>query len=232
MSINQNKDKIIQKIPKIYIIWSITAITFSLLISKNYSESITRILVLIFLIFQILSKNKLEALFFNIKNHQKRFIISGVILASFVEGFHMISTPVFLSLRVNHDTEVLNILKNYFIDLVLTIPVYILVFYIIWYFINKYSYSLWDYIISFGIAQTLGDGGIFFFLNSPYMIFFLPYPMTNYHAINIIPFLLVKNNLSVENNSLKRYFAIPSIILTYLFCGSIIQVLGKFLNLK
>lgn len=229
MSINQIKDKLLKKEYNIYIIWSIISITFSLVISKNYPESITRIFVLIFLITQFILKNFFSK-FFNIKNPQKRFIISGTILASFVEGFHMISTPVFLSLRVNYDTGVLNILKNYFIDLFFTIPAYLIIFYVIWRFINKYHYSLYDYIISFGLAQTLGDGGMFYFISNPYMIFFIPYPMTNYHAMNISPFLLVKNNLHVENNSLKRYLAIPSIILTYLICGAIIKYFGNLVG--
>lgn len=212
---------------KIYCLWATIAIFFAVTVSKNISESITRVLVIIFLAIQFLFRNELEKLFFYIKDSKKRFVISGTILASFVEGFHMISTPVFLSLRVDFNMSLLKILENYFIDLIFTIPAYIIIFSVIWYFINKYQYSLFDYILTFGLSQSLGDGGIFYFIISPFMLFFIPYPMTNYHAINIIPFLFVKDDLNIENNSLKRYLAIPSIILTYLICGSIIKILGN-----
>jgi hypothetical protein len=213
---------------KIYCLWSTIAILFAITVSQNKSESMTRMLVIIFLAIQFLFRNELGKLFLYIKNSQKRFIISGTILATFVEGFHMISTPVFLSLRVNFNMPFLKILQNYFIDLIFTIPAYIIIFSVIWYFINKYKYSLFEYIITFGLAQTLGDGGIFYFIISPFMIFFIPYPMTNYHAINIIPFLLVKDDLKHSSEKkLIRYIAIPAVITTYLICGSIIKYLGN-----
>lgn len=33
------------------------------------------------------------------------------------------------------------------------------------------------------------------------MLFFLPYPMTNYHAINVLPFLAVRDQLRPERSA-------------------------------
>lgn len=212
---------------KIYCLWSFLSILFALLVSKNLEENITRISVILFLIVQIITLDYIKKISF-IKSQKNRFIFTGTILAIFVEGFHMISTPVFSSLKVDFNMSILKILQNYFIDLIFTIPAYLIIFSVIWYFINKYSYSLWDYIIVFGLSQCLGDGGIFYFISSPFMILFLPYPMTNYHAMNIIPFLLVKDDLKHNNEKkLMRYIAIPAVILTYLICGAIIKYFGS-----
>lgn len=150
-----------------------------------------------------------------------------------VEGFHMISMPVFLSLRIGWNTSLLQGSLQYALDLIFTVPAYIVIFSVIWYFINRYKYTLWQYVFVMGLAQALGDGGLFFFLGAPSMIFFLPYPMTNYHAINIIPFLSVRDRLSQERSSgAFAYFAIPGVIGTYFICGAIVKFLGKSLGLE
>lgn len=101
----------------------------------------------------------------------------------------MISTPVFLSLRVTMDMPFMQAMHLYLIDLYYTIPAYLLIFLVLWYFISRYQYYLWDYSITMAFGQTMGDGGLFFFAAAPGMLLFLPYPMTNYHALNILPFL-------------------------------------------
>lgn len=223
-------DNINNYIPKIYYLWSFLSILFAILVSKNLEENITRILVILFIIIQFLSLDLLRNKSF-IKDQKKRFVFTATILSIFVEGFHMISTPVFSSLKIDFNMPFFKILQNYLIDLIFTIPAYIIIFSFIWYFINKYYYSLWDYIIVFGLAQALGDGGIFYFITSPFMIFFIPYPMTNYHAMNIIPFLLVRDDLKYnKEKKLMRYISIPAIIITYLICGAIIKYFSNILN--
>lgn len=144
----------------------------------------------------------------------------------------MISRPVFLSLRIGWDTPFTQGLINYAIDLLFTVPAYFVIFSVIWYFINRYQYTLWQYIILMGLAQALGDGGLFFFLNAPAMLFFLPYPMTNYHAINVIPFLAVRDRLNHERlTSSSAYLAVLGVIGTYLICGAIVKLLGKAFGL-
>ena len=144
----------------------------------------------------------------------------------------MISTPVFLSLRVGWQTSLRQGLMNYGLDLLFTIPAYLVIFSALWWFVQRYEFPRWHYIVIMGLAQTLGDGGVFFFLSAPAMLLFLPYPMTNYHAINVIPFLAVQEQLPSKRRKSRRiYLAIPGIIVTYLICGAIIQAMGKLLGL-
>jgi len=150
-----------------------------------------------------------------------------------VEGFHMISTPVFLSLRIGTETSFLQGLINYALDLLFTVPAYLVIFSVIWVFVNRYLYPLWHYVIIMGLGQALGDGGLFYFLNAPAMLLFLPYPMTNYHAINVIPFLTVRDDLKRDRPaSAWMYLAIPALIGTYLVCGAIIKLLGRFFGFE
>ena len=144
----------------------------------------------------------------------------------------MISMPVFLALRIDRETSFAQGLLRYALDLSFTLPAYVLIFALLWFFINRYRYTLWNYILVMGLAQTLGDGGLFFFIDAPAMLFFLPYPMTNYHAINIIPFLAVRDHLPPARSAgAGRYLAIPALIGAYLVCGAIIKLVGRSLGL-
>lgn len=212
----------------IYCLWATIAISFSIYVAGFNTESITRILVILFLLIQILFHSIFTTLF-SFSTPKIRFIFSGTILAAVVEGFHMISKPVFLSLVIDQNTSFIQGLTNYLIDLAFTVPAYLLIFRVIFYFTKKFYFTLWQYIFVMGLAQTLGDGGIFFFIGFPAMLFFLPYPMTNYHAINVIPFLSVRNEIK-ENQSIswRKYVAIPGIVVTYLICGTFIKIIGKF----
>ena len=107
------------------------------------------------------------------------------------------------------------------------------IFSVIWYFIERYRYSLWQYVIVMGFAQAIGDGGLFFFLNAPALLVFLPYPMTNYHAMNVIPLLAVRDGLNPGRSANARSaLAIPAVIGTYLVCGAIIKALGRWCGLE
>ncbi|HEY9841747.1 MAG TPA: hypothetical protein V6D23_14885, partial [Candidatus Obscuribacterales bacterium] len=56
----------------------------------------------------------------------------------------------------------------------------------------------------------------------------LPYPMSNYHAINILPLLAVREQLPPGRpDGARRLLAIPAVIVTYLVCGGLIRVVGK-----
>ena len=112
-------------------------------------------------------------------------------------------------------------------------PAYLVIFSVIWHFIDRYRYPLWRYVVVIGLAQVMGDGGIFFFMNAPALLLFLPYPMTNYHAINVIPFLAVRDQLAQERaTSARAWLVFPAVIGTYLACGSIIKALGRWFGLE
>lgn len=218
--------------PKLYCLWATISICLAIAIAGLSDESITRILVIIFLLCQIPLRTVLvKALSW--LSPKTRFVVLGTLLASVVEGFHMISKPVFLSLQITRNTPFIQGLTNYALDLVFTVPAYLVIFSVIWWFINRYEYKFWQYVVVIGMAQALGDGGIFFFIGAPPMLLFLPYPMTNYHAINVIPFLAVQDNLNENRTSSHyAYLAIAGIIATYLICGAIIKLFGRAFGLE
>ncbi|MFN5513691.1 MAG: hypothetical protein ACK5CA_02795 [Cyanobacteriota bacterium] len=208
------------------------AIALSIALAGFSSESVTRLLVLAFLGGQIALRPILVQSFLWLPS-RIRFIGLGTSFAAVVEGFHMISVPVFPSLRINGETPLSKGLLNYGIDLLLTVPAYLAILATIWYFINRYSFPLWRYVVIMGLAQTLGDGGLLYFINAPAMLFFLPYPMTNYHAINVIPFLAVRDYLPLERSSSRcRYLVAPALVATYGVCGAIIKFLGRIFGLE
>lgn len=212
--------------PGLYCLWATLAIGLAIALAGFSSESMTRLLVIVFLFSQIALRSLLIKALPGFAP-KTRFIVLGIALAAVVEGFHMISMPVFPSLHIDWDTSLTQGLILYAIDLFFTVPAYFVIFSVIWHFINRYDYALWHYIVVMGLGQALGDGGLFYFLNAPAMLFFLPYPMTNYHAINVIPFLAVCDHLRPERSaSIFTSLAVPGLIGTYFVCGAVIKLLG------
>lgn len=218
--------------PTLYCLWAAFAICSAIAFSGLSAETVTRLLVIVFLFGQIALRSMLVKALPRLAP-KARFIFMGTVLAAVVEGFHMISTPVFLSLRIGVDTSLSQGLINYALDLLFTVPAYLVIFSVIWSFVSRYRYPLWHYVFIMGLGQAFGDGGLFYFWNAPAMLLFLPYPMTNYHAINVIPFLAVHDDLKCDRTaSALIYFAIPTLIGTYLVCGAIIKLLGRFFGIE
>jgi hypothetical protein len=218
--------------PALYVLWATVAIGVAIALAGPTSESVTRVLVLGFLLLQLAFRSTLAKALPGLPP-RTRFVVLGVALAAVVEGFHMISMPVFLSLRIGPGTSLAQGLTRYSLDLLFTVPAYVVIFRVIWRFADRYRYSLWEYVVVMGLAQALGDGGLFLFWNSPGMLAFLPYPMTNYHAINVLPFLAVRDQLETgRTGSARKYLAVPAVIATYLVCGAIIKLLGRWTGLE
>lgn len=217
--------------PALYCVWAIVAIGLSIGVSGLSPESVTRLLVIALLLGELALRPMLVDALPALAS-RTRFLVLGTLLAAAVEGMHMISMPVFLALRIDRETSFAEGLVRYALDLLFTLPAYVVIFSLLWFFIIRYRYTLWNYILVMGLAQTLGDGGLFFFIDAPAMLFFLPYPMTNYHAINIIPFLAVRDHLPPARSAgAGRYLAIPALIGAYLVCGAIIKLVGRSLGL-
>ena len=90
---------------KLYCLWATLAIGLSITLSGFTAENVTRILVIVFLLGQIPLHSKLaNALPWFAP--RTRFIALGTGLAAIVEGFHMISMPVFLSLRIEQSMSI------------------------------------------------------------------------------------------------------------------------------
>ncbi|MBI3926505.1 MAG: hypothetical protein HY319_13270 [Armatimonadetes bacterium] len=218
-------------LPILYCTWAAISITFAVTLAGLTPESITRLLVIAFLLLQLPLRSVLARAFSRFAP-RARFIALGTLLAAVVEGFHMISVPVFPSLRITPATPLAQGILNYALDLLFTVPAYLVIFSVIWYFINRYEYGLWQYILLMGSGQAIGDGGLFFFLAAPAMLFFLPYPMSNYHAVNILPFLAARDHLSPDREvSTRAYLVVPALIGTYLCCGALIQGVGRWAGL-
>lgn len=216
-----------------YLAWAIPAISIALLAGGGTPENLTRILVLVLLIGEFTFRRQLSDWAGKFMPRQ-RFLLLGLVLASIVEGFHMISTPVFLSLRISPNTAAAQGLKFYLLDLVYTLPAYVLIFSVIYYFAKRCRYSLWQYILIMGLGQVIGDGGLFYFFGAPGMLIFLPYPMSNYHAVNVLPYLAVEKDLpdNRAGSLVSKAAALPAIILTYLVCGALIKIAGKPFGLQ
>ncbi|MCM3876518.1 MAG: hypothetical protein NEA02_08870 [Thermoanaerobaculia bacterium] len=218
--------------PALYCLWAAVAIGFSIALAGLSPESVTRLLVIGFLFGQVALRATLVKALPGLAP-KTRFIVLGTLLAAVVEGFHMISMPVFQSLRIGGGTSLAQGLKFYALDLLFTAPAYLVIFSVIWFFVGRYRYSTWQYVIVMGLAQALGDGGLFFFVRAPAMLFFIPYPMTNYHAINVVPFLAVRDQLGPGRaGSARAYLAVPAVVGTYLVCGAIIKLVGRWFGLE
>jgi len=219
-------------LPGLYCLWATLAIGLSVVARGLSAENVTRLLVVACILVQVICRDRLTRVL-SWLSPRWRFIVLGTLLAAVVEGFHMISRPVFLSLRIGEGTSFAQGLGAYALDLLFTVPAYLVIFRVIWHFVEAYDYTFWQYVLVMGLAQTLGDGGIFFFLAAPPMLLFLPYPMTNYHACNVIPFLAVRDGLPSDRPSSPRaYLALPAVLGTYLVCGAVIKVLGRAWGLE
>jgi hypothetical protein len=216
---------------KFYCLWAATAVGGSMMLAGPTAETITRLLVLMFIAGQYVFRARLANLLPGLAP-RARFIAMGVLLAAVVEGFHMISKPVYPSLLVGLDTPPAAALRFYAIDLLVTTPAYVVIFAVIWFLINRYHYGLWAYVVLMGLGQALGDGGIFFFATAPQLLVLLPYPMTNYHACNVLPFVVTRDALPAARIRGRRsWVAVLALIAVYLACGSVIKLVGRVAGL-
>jgi hypothetical protein len=216
----------------LYVLWATLAVGGSIALAGLTAESVTRILVIGFLLVQLVFRTKLVTALPSVAP-KARFVVMGTLLAAVVEGFHMISTPVFLALRVGPGTSFAQASRFYALDLLFTVPAYLVIFTVIWLFVSRYRYGTWTYVVVMGFAQAIGDGGLFFFANAPAMLVFLPYPMTNYHAVNVLPFLAIRDGLSPGRPSGGRaWLVVPAVVGTYLVCGALIRIAGRWSGLE
>ena len=213
--------------PALYVSWAVLAICIPLAATGLTAENVTRLLVVGFLLVQLELRRPIAAGLPGLPA-RARFVVLGTLLAAVVEGFYMISKPVFASLRIEPGTGAVPALRSYALDLLFTLPAYLVIFSVIFAFVSRYRYGTWAYAVGLGFAQLMGDGGIFFFANAPALLLFLPSPMTNYHAMNLLPFLAVRDGLDPARPAPARaWLVVPAVIGTYLVCGAIIKALGR-----
>ncbi len=213
-------------------VWTLFSLSIPLLRDGLSRDSITRLLILAYFLLSLLWFYK-KGQFLQIKNPKKSFILWCTINAMVMEICYMISRPLDMSLLITSNTSFLQGLQNTAVDLILTLPAYLLIFYVIWRLIKRYNYSPFAFFFLMGLGQALGDGNIFFLAN-PVLLAFIPYVMLNYWAMNFVPFLLVRNNLgnTSQQDSKWKKIILPIVLLpiTYFVAGATILTLGKMLG--
>jgi hypothetical protein len=216
----------------IYIIWAVLVFLIVFVKSGLSFDNLAHIAILAFFFLALVFHQKFQKENV-IKNPKYFFITRCVLFAIVVEGCYMISKPVLTSLQIVSGMSLGQMLHNYFIDLLFTVPAYFLIFYVIWRLVNKYEYSFWEFVILTALGQALGDGSRTFFLN-PTLLLFIPYIMINYHAMNVVPYLKVRNALPPERLKNVWRFIMPVVLIpaTYLFSGLIIYTIAAIFKLK
>lgn len=192
-------------------------------------DSITRLLILGYFVLSLLWYfTKGRSL--QIKNPKKTFILWCTANAMVVEVFYMISRPLSNSLLITLQTPFAEMVQHVTIDLVLTTPVYLLIFWIMWKLMNRYTYTVFSFFFLMGLGQALGDSWSFF-LPNPVMFIFIPYIMLNYWTMNFVPFLLVRSSISAgsvkENKFEKVIYPLILLPLTYLIAGGTVLFIGS-----
>lgn len=214
-----------------YAIWTVASVGIPLARSGLSADNRTLLHALLFLLLQLATLRPLRRLTARLPP-RSRFVAVGLFTAAVIEGLHMTGMPVFASLRVDPTTSAARCLASFALDLAFTLPAYVAIFATIWFFIARYRYSLWQYVPLFGAGQALGDG-LFFFLGAPFMLAFLPFPMLKYHAMNVLPFLLVRDELPIERRHGPRKLLAPlALVALYLLCGAAIKLVGRAVGLE
>lgn len=144
--------------PALYVLWAAAAISLAIAKAGLSAESVTRLLVLAFLLAQF----ALRPLFVKALPTlapRARFVVLGTALATAVEGFHMISKPVFASLRVGPGTPLAQALASFGIDLLFTVPAYVAILSVMWTFVSRHRYPTWSYVLAMGSRRRSATAG-------------------------------------------------------------------------
>jgi hypothetical protein len=213
----------------LYLAWAAATIVLALGKGGASPDNITHGVVLLLLGAEWLLEKPLARLLVRVPL-RRRFVGLSMAFAALVELAHMISNPLDPTLRLDLDTPLAEALRRCAIDLVLTAPAYAVIFTVIARMAARFRYRTWEFAILMAAGQALGDGNAFF-VTSPAMLIFLPYVMLNYHAMQLVPYLLVREELRGSEEGWRRV-AWPLIALpvTYLSCGVAIKVLGRALG--
>lgn len=218
--------------PAAYVAWAAVAVALSLKAGGLSPENTTRLSVLGLLGVELLLWRPLVRVAQRVRSPRARYVALGVPLAALVEGFHMISAPVFPSLRVAAGAGWTEALRRYAVDLAFTVPAYVVILHVMWWLTRRLRFTPWTYAVVMGLAQTLGDGGLWFFAGAPALLGLLPYPMTNYHAMNVLPYLAVRADVegTERRGGAWVLVTVPAVMATYAVCGALIQWVGRWLG--
>lgn len=158
------------------------------------------------LIFGLLLRKNLQKISANFTNKRLLFTIYGAIGAIFVE------TVIWLA-QVSLNTTGAAISTNLWIDILMTVPFYVLLCYFLSGLVLKYNFSWVTIALAGGFYETMADGiignliglNILGALISPVL---LPIFIITYSPIILVPFLLLPPNPALAKNSVKKNFLI------------------------
>ena len=163
---------------------------------------------------------------------RRAFVLKCSLSALVVEFCYMFSRPVFASLLVVPGTTPAQALSSMLIDFAFTFPVYLVIFSLFWWLITRYQYRVSEYALLFSLAQALGDGSAFF-LGNPAMLIFIPYVMLNYQAMNIVPYLRIRDSIVPSRSGGAPKYVLPLVLIpaTYWVMGAAIILVGRTVGL-
>ncbi len=162
-----------------------------------------------------------------------RFVLRCSASALVVEACYMISRPVFPSLTVVPGMGAGQAVANTLLDFAFTLPAYLVIFTVAWQLLRRFEYGVAAYALLFSLGQALGDGNAFFLAN-PGALLLAPYVMLNYQAINVVPFLRVRERLAPARKGGWLRLVAPLVALpaAYWVTGALILVAGQRAGLR
>lgn len=213
---------------RIYLLWTAAVLVLAFLARGASPDNLTRMLVLAFLGCTLLWERHHPGR----RHHSGRdFVLDASWRALVVEFFYMFSRPVFPSLLHHPGDSWWTLLQHTLVDWAFTFPAYLLIFSVFWQMLRRYDYSLTAYVILFSAGQALGDGQAFF-LAQPLMLPWIPYVMTNYQAINVVPYLRAREALPPQRQRGPWWLPLVVLPLTYFVAGATIHLVGRALGMN
>lgn len=216
---------------KAYFVWAAVAFAWALLQNGFSLDNRIHLAALGFFFIQIVAFRFFRP---NVARPGLWFLSQALLGAIAIEGLHMFSNPVFPRLMILRTTPAASALRNYAIDLLFTVPVYIALFGWVWFLVKRYRWSRWEYAIWICAGQALGDG-ISMWRANPFMLFFLPYVMVNYQAMSAVAYAEIEPllpNDRPEGRWAKIIGALIGIPALYFFGATILFIVARKLSLS
>ncbi|MEP7303783.1 MAG: hypothetical protein ABI699_19870 [Caldimonas sp.] len=215
----------------LYLAWALPCIGIVLLRDPRTPDALTHYAVSAWLGLALLFVRWLRRLGSR-RSPRLVFIAACVASAAVVEGCYMISAPLHPALRITAQTSAGEALRSLAIDLALTTPAYIAIFWAVSALLRRYAYRPIEFVVLMGAGQALGDG-IAYLSANPGMLVFLPWLMVSYHAMTLAPYLALRDRLG--GPTVRRrpaMFVLPLVVLpaVYWLAGGSIIVVGRALG--
>ncbi len=215
----------------LYLAWALPCIGIVLLKDPLAPDAVTHLAVFAWLGLSLLAIPVLRRL---AERHSPRrvFLCACVASAAVVEACYMVSAPLHPSLLVTPGTGAGEALRHLALDLVLTTPAYVLIFWAVWALMRRYAYRPIEFVVLVGAGQALGDGVAYLSAN-PAMLVFLPWLMVSYHAMTMAPFLALRDRVGAGAQRRRpAMFVLPLLVLpaAYWIAGGTILIVVRALG--